>query len=241
MPRLVRFLPILLLLVLAVAAYASGASDQFTLEGLRAHEASLRQTVAEHKAVAVAAYILIYGLVTGACLPVALIMTLSGGLLFGPWLGGAATVVGATLGALITYLAVRFAAAAWVRRRYDRSQGALRKVIDGFDRNVFAYILTLRLVPLFPFALVNVAAGLARAPVRAFIVATLMGAIPTSLIYTYLGAGLGKVFSGEAPLNAGLVLEPQVLIPLMGLAFLSLAPVVISHRRRRLAGPRSVT
>jgi uncharacterized membrane protein YdjX (TVP38/TMEM64 family) len=233
MSRLTRFLPLLLLAALALAAYASGATEQVTVEGLRVHEAQLRQAVTDHRVAAVAIYIVVYGLVTGVCLPVALVMTLSGGFLFGPWIGGAATVVGATLGAVITYMAVRFAAAAWVRRHYDRSQGALRKIIDGFDRNVFAYILTLRLIPLFPFAVVNVAAGLARAPVRAYVLATLVGAVPTSLIYSHLGAGLGKVFAGETPLNAGLMLEPQVLLPLLGLALLALAPVAISRRRRQ--------
>jgi len=151
--------------------------------------------------------------------PVGLVLMLAGGFLFGPLIGTAATIVGSTLGAIMTYLAARFAAGDSIRRFL--AAGRFRRLMEGFEKAPFRYLLTLRLVPLSPFGLVNLAAGCARAPFQAYVAATVVGAIPYSLIYSYLGAGLGRAFLGGRP-GASMFLSPEVAWPLVALAVLSL-------------------
>lgn len=233
MPRPARYLPILALAAVALAAWRLGAGDYLSLEGLERHRQALQALVAAHPFVSVAAYVAVFGLVTAACVPVALILTLSSGFLFGPLIGGAATVVGATIGAILAYLAARSALGAGLRRRAERSDGALQRLATGFGRDAFSYVLTARLIPLFPFWLVNVAAGLAAAPVGPYIAATALGAIPTSLIYAGIGHGLRRTFAeGEEPRLASLA-DPHLLLPLLGLAVLALAPILVRRIRAR--------
>lgn len=196
-------------------------------------QAALHALVASHPALSLAAFVLGYAILIGACLPVALMLSLVGGLIFGPWLGAAAVLVGATCGAVITYAATRSAFAPLLTSRAQRDP-RLRRVIHGFGRSAFSYILTLRFIPVVPFALVNVAAGLAAAPLRAFVLATLAGGAPTALIYAGLGAGLGASLGSEQSLHAALQ-SPRVLLPLAGLFVLALAPIAVKRLRRRLA------
>jgi uncharacterized membrane protein YdjX (TVP38/TMEM64 family) len=97
--------------------------------------------------------------------------------------------------------------------------------MDGFERAPFRYLLTLRLVPLSPFGLVNIAAGCARAPFRAYVAATLVGAVPYSLVYSYLGAGLGRAFLRSREPDASVLLRPEVGLPLLALGALSLISI----------------
>src|SRR6202008_4696160 len=115
------------------------------------------------------------------------------------------------------------------RARHDPR---LQSVIQGFGRSAFTYILTLRLIPVVPFALVNIASGLAAVPVRSYALATLAGGVPTALIYAGLGAGLGDAIGSEAALHAALH-SPRLLGPVAALALLSLAPMLVKRLRRR--------
>ena len=235
MSALKRFWPLLALAALAALLLASGLWRELSLEGLARHRATLAGFVEAHRALAVAAFVLAYALVTAASIPGALFMTLAGGLLFGVWVGGAATVVGATLGALAAFYAVRSSLGAALRARAERSGGVLKSVMDGFGRDAFAYVLTLRLIPAAPFWLVNAAAGLAHAPVRPYALATLLGIIPGTFIYAGIGAGLGDVLArGERP-DLGVIFEPQILLPLVALGLLSLASALFRRRRRGAA------
>ena len=231
MLRPARYLPLLALAAVALAAWRWGAWDYVTLDGLEAHRGALQDAVAAHPVMAVALYVIVFGLVTAACVPVALVLTLSSGFLFGPLIGAAATVAGACLGALLAYAAARFAWGSSLRRRAVRTDGALQRLVDGFGRDAFAYVLSARLMPLFPFWLINVAAGLASAPVGPYMAATALGAVPTSLVYAGIGHGLGRTFAaGEEP-RLGSLADPHLLLPLLGLALLALAPVVLRRAR----------
>jgi len=227
---LVRALPLLALAALAIGLYGGGAGD-VSLSNLQAHEQALRDFVAEHPVQFVTAYVALYALATGSFVPLGMVLMLAGGFLLGPWIGAAAAVAGATGGALLTYYAARFAAGGPLGRR--ARNGKLKKLAEGFGANAFAYILTLRLIPLSPFGLVNVAAGIARAPIRAYLAATVLGSIPICLIYSHLGAGLGDVFASGRQADLSIMSEPRVLIPLLCLAGLSLAAAVLGRRARR--------
>ncbi|WP_426039717.1 TVP38/TMEM64 family protein [Brevundimonas sp. DC300-4] len=235
MSRIKPYLPLLLLAVVVIGVFASGVTRYLNIEALQTHEAALRTFVSDNLLLALATFIAVYAVATAVSLPGALIMTLTGGYLFGPWVGGTATVVGATLGAIAVFYAVRTSLGAAMRRRGEASGGKLKAVIDGVEAGAFGYILTLRLVPLAPFWLVNIAAALAHAPLRAYALATFLGIMPATFIYSGIGAGIGELIArGEAP-DAGVIFEPKILLPLVGLGLLSLG-VTLYQRRRAKTG-----
>jgi uncharacterized membrane protein YdjX (TVP38/TMEM64 family) len=144
----------------------------------------------------------------------------------------AATVVGATIGAILVFYAVRTSLGEALRERAEASGGTLKKVIDGVRQGAFGYILTLRLIPLAPFWLVNVAAALAHAPLRAYALATFLGIMPGTFIYSGIGAGIGALVArGETP-DLGVIFEPRVLLPLVALGLLSLGTTLYQRRRK---------
>lgn len=228
-----RAAPTLLLAAAAGAFYASGLGADLSLHDLRANETGLRAQVAAAPLMAVVVFTLLYAVATAAFVPVGIVLMLAGGFLFGPLAGTVATIVGSTLGAVMTYLAARFAAGETIRVRL--AQGRLGKLMAGFDASPFAYLLTLRLLPLSPFGLVNVAAGVARAPVRKYVAATAVGAVPYSLIYSYLGAGLGKAVLAGRTAELTLLARPEVALPLAALAAISLITGRIGAHSRRPA------
>lgn len=233
MKRATRFLPLVLLALLVVAILASGVTRYLNLDALRAHEAALRTFIGTHRILALAAFIGLYMVATATSLPGATILTLGGGYLFGTWIGGGATVIGASLGAVIVFYAVRTSLGSVLRERAERSGGKFKAVVDGIEAGAFGYILTLRLIPVVPFWLVNVAAALAGAPLRAYATATLLGIVPATFIYSGIGAGIGAVVArGQSP-NLGAIFEPRVFFPLVALGLLSLATTLFQRFRAR--------
>jgi uncharacterized membrane protein YdjX (TVP38/TMEM64 family) len=226
-----RFGPLAGLAAVAAAAWLAGLPHMLSPEALGREQAELHAWATAAPLAALGLYVLGYAVITGACLPLALMLSLVGGLIFGPWIGAAAVLVGATGGAVLTYAAARsaFAPALVARARRD---ARLDRVMQGFGRNAFSYILTLRLVPFVPFALVNIAAGLAAVPIRAFAAATLAGGAPAAVIYASLGAGLGSALGSQEALKAALH-SPRLLAPLAALAVLSLAPTLVQRLRRK--------
>jgi uncharacterized membrane protein YdjX (TVP38/TMEM64 family) len=120
-----------------------------------------------------------------------------------------------------------------LRARAEADGGTLKKVIDGVGQGAFGYILTLRLIPLAPFWLVNVAAALAHVPLRAYALATFIGIMPATFIYSGIGSGIGALVArGETP-DLGVIFEPRVLLPLVALGLLSLGTTLYQRRRRQ--------
>lgn len=233
MARLKRYAPLLILLVAIVGVFASGATQYLNLEALRANEAALRTFVGQQLPLALLTFIVVYALATAVSLPGATILTLAGGYLFGTWIGGAATVIGATTGAILVFYAVKTSLGQALRDKAEASGGRLKSVIDGVQAGAFGYILTLRLIPLAPFWLVNVAAALAHAPLRAYALATFIGIMPATFIYSGIGAGVGELLArGETP-DLGVIFSPVVLGPLVALGLLTLATTVFQRVRAK--------
>jgi uncharacterized membrane protein YdjX (TVP38/TMEM64 family) len=228
-----RFGPLVVLIAAVVAVFASGVTQYLNLEALQANEAALRDFIDANLILALLAFIGVYALATAVSLPGAVVLTLGGGYLFGTWVGGSATVVGATVGAILVFYVVRTSLGEALRARAEASGGTLKKVIDGVRQGAFGYILTLRLIPLAPFWLVNVAAALAHAPLRAYALATLLGIMPATFIYSGIGAGIGALVArGETP-DLGVIFEPRVLLPLVALGLLSLGTTLYQRRRKQ--------
>lgn len=217
--RLRRLWPLLLLALALALLWGSGAARLLSFEALSDHRAALAAWVAARPAAAAAAYVMVYALVVAVSLPGGVVMTLAGGLLFGAWLGTALTVAGATLGACALFLAARSALAPLVA---GRAAGLVDRIRPGLERDGFFYLLTLRLIPAVPFWLANLAPALVGMPFGAFAAATFIGIIPGTAVFAGIGAGLGEVLVAGGRPDLGIVFSPPILLPLLGLAALSL-------------------
>lgn len=227
-----RWLPLALLVAALLGVYASGLHRHLSLATLQTQRDALQAFVAVHPLAAPLAYVLAYAAAVALSLPGALFLTLAGGFLFGPWLGGLLAVLGATAGAVLVFLIARTAVGSSLRRR---AGPWLQRMEAGFQADAFHYLLVLRLIPLFPFWLVNLVPALLGVPVRTFALATFLGIIPATFVYASVGNGLGAILDrGQEP-DLKLVLEPQVLLPLLGLAALALLPVLYRRWKGRTA------
>lgn len=227
-----RFAPIAVIVLILAGLYLSGAERFFTLDALRTHYEQLQALTRAHPVITVLGFAGLYAACCAVCLPFNLILTLAGGLLFGTWVGGSATVVGAAIGSLGAYYAAHTAFGQPLRRYAERRGGSLQKIIDGFGQDAFSYVLSLRLVPVFPFWFVSLAAGIASPPLWAYVAGTAIGVIPACFIYAGLGAGLGKAFASGEPVSMSTIFSLHIVLPLMGLALLSVLPAAITRWRR---------
>ena len=231
-----RYLPLLIIVLALAAVLLGGGTRYLSFEALQENDAALRAYVLEQRFAAVLLFAALYAVVTAISIPGALILTLAGGYLFGPWIGGIATVIGATIGATAVFFAVRTSFGENLRRRADASGGRLKAIVEGVAAGAFGYILTLRLIPLVPFWLVNVAAGIAHAPPAAYIFATFIGIMPATFIYSGIGAGIGSLIERGETVDLSAISSPQILIPLVGLGLLSLGATIYRQRRRPVEG-----
>jgi len=224
---------LVLLIIVVIAVFASGAPRYLSLEALQTHEATLRGYIEANLALALIAFMLVYALATAVSLPGAVVLTLAGGYLFGTWVGGTATVIGATLGSIAVFYVVQTSLGRTLKARAETNAGMLRTVIDSVREGAFGYILTLRLIPVAPFWLVNVAAALADAPLKAYALATFLGIMPATFIYSGVGAGIDALVArGQSP-DLGIIFDPNVLLPLVALGLLSLGTTVFQRLRAK--------
>jgi len=227
--RLARLVPVAILL-LGLALFLAFRLDRyFTFEMLSRHRAELVAWVTANHAIAAAIFVAGYALAVAFSLPVAIFLTPSGGFLFGPWLGAALSVVGATLGAVAVFVAARTAFRDLFRARAGET---LRSLEAGFARDDFAYLLFLRLVPVFPFWLVNIVPALLGMKLARFAAATLIGIVPGAIVYAGLGDGFGALFDTGRKPDFGIVFEARILLPLLGLAALSLVPILYRRLKK---------
>ena len=213
--------------------FALGLHRYLSFEALREHHGALTAFVEERAVVAALLFVAVYAASTAASLPGGLVLTVTGGLLFGTWLGALLTVVGATTGGTILFLVARSALGGGLRAR---AGGAVERLAEGFREGAFSYLLVLRLVPLMPFFVVNLAPAFLGVPLRTFVAATLIGILPGTLVYSSVGAGLGSLFAQGGTFTPGGVLTPQVVTALVGLAALALVPVAYRRLRSRRPG-----
>ena len=226
-------LSILAVLAAGLAVFfAAGLHEQLSFEALRDNREMLASWVEANLVLALFAYLVGYAVVIAFSLPVGAVATISGGFFFGLWFGTAATVVGATLGATALFVAAQTVLGDRLRARVG---AALERMDSGFRENAFNYLLVLRLVPLFPFFLVNIAPAFANVRLATYVSATFIGIVPGTFVYTSVGNGLGAVFDGGGEPDLGLILEPEILLPILGLSVLALVPVI--YRRFRRAPP----
>ena len=228
LPLLRRLFPVAILLLGLVLFLSFGLERYFSFEMLSRHHVTLAAWVAQNPVLASLLYFSVYALVVAFSLPIAALLTPIGGFLFGVWLGAALSVIGAALGSVAVFLAARTAFHDLFHARAGR---ALARLEEGFRRDSFNYLLVLRLVPVFPFWLVNIVPALLGMKLGPYTLATLIGIVPGAIVYSSVGAGFGTLIDrGEAP-NLSVIFEWRILLPLFGLAALSLLPVLYTRLR----------
>jgi uncharacterized membrane protein YdjX (TVP38/TMEM64 family) len=231
-PSVVRFVPIAILAAGLVVLFAFDLGHYLSLDALKQNRKLLMAWVEGYGAVAAIGYMVIYAVVIAFSLPAGAVLTITGGFMFGPALGAALTVVAASLGATALFLATRYAFADYLR---DKAGPAVRKMEDGFNEDAFNYLLVLRLIPLFPFWLVNLVPAVLGVGLGNFVVATAIGIIPGTVVYALVGDGLGAVIEAGEALDLAVVFQPRFLAPLIGLAVLALLPVLYKKYKARKA------
>jgi uncharacterized membrane protein YdjX (TVP38/TMEM64 family) len=227
----------LLMAALSVAAVVltlnlTGALDYLSFAALAENRAWLAERVAALGYAAPLLFILVYALSTAFSLPTGLLLSTVGGFLFGTLWGGTLIVIGATLGATMIFLAARTVLGDVLRAR---AGPFLQKLEAGFRENEISYMLVLRLVPLFPFWLVNLAPAFLGVRTSTFIGGTFLGIIPGSFVFASVGTGLGAILESGGTPDGSALLQPHIILPIAGLALLALIPVVAKRIRRPAA------
>jgi uncharacterized membrane protein YdjX (TVP38/TMEM64 family) len=223
-----RLLPLMGLVAAGIAVFLFFGRQYLTFAAFAENRAQLQALAADWGVLAELGYIGLYTTLVALSVPGALVLTMAGGFLFGTWIGGSCAVVGATAGATLIFLAAR----AGLGDIAGRAGPFIAKLEAGFRADAFSYLLVLRLVPIFPFWLVNLVPAVLGVPLRSFVLATLIGVIPATFIYASLGNGLGDIVAQP---DLGIVFHPSVFGPILALACLALVPVVYKRWR---GGPR---
>lgn len=225
-----RLLPLLILAAGLVAFFALGGQRYLSFEVLSENRVALTDYVAANAVLATLIYLGAYIVVVAFSLPGGAVMTLLGGFLFGTWLGGFWVVIGATIGATILFIAAKTALGDMLRRK---AGPWVRNMEAGFQENALSYLLVLRLVPLFPFFVVNLVPAFLGVPLRTYVIGTFFGIMPGTFVYASVGNGLGAVFDAGGTPDLGIIFEPEILGPIIGLAVLALIPVVYKRLKAR--------
>lgn len=243
-----RFGPLVVLAGTAVLVYAMGWHKYLSIESLATNKDALTALVRDHYLLALLGFAALYAGVVALSLPVASFLTIFGGLLFGALVGGTVIVLAATLGALIVFFIAKTSLGDNLR---DKAGPWLSKLQDGFNENAMSYLLFLRLVPVFPFWLINIAPALLGVPTTTYTLGTLAGIIPGTFAFAFVGAGLGSLIdaqreayqaclatqaqTGEAcrfELDPGALITTELLIAFAALGVVALIPVILKKVRQ---------
>ena len=231
-PPWMRYLPMALIGVMAVLG-AVFLKDYVSFEALRDNRLALLEFRDQNYVLSVVSFMTVYILVVVFSLPGASIATLTGGFLFATFPGALFNLTAATLGATGLFLAARWGLGDRLSAKMEASTGAIKKIKDGIDENQWSMLFLIRLVPAVPFFVANLVPAFVGVPLSRFVISTFLGIIPGGVVYTSVGAGLGEVFErGETP-NLGIIFEPVILLPILGLCALAVLPIVIKALKGR--------
>jgi uncharacterized membrane protein YdjX (TVP38/TMEM64 family) len=225
-----HLLPVLVLVAGLAAYFGFGLHHFVTLEALREHHDLLTEWVHGYGLVSGLCFAALYAAAVALSIPGASLMTIAAGLMFGPYLATVFVVFGATIGATILFLAARYAFCDFLRAK---AGGVMDKMAHGFNENPLSYMLILRLVPLFPFWLVNLVPAFLGVSLTTFMISTFFGIIPGTFVYALLGDGAGAILHAGEDLDLGIIFEPRFLAPLIGLGILAVIPVAYKMLKRR--------
>ena len=229
-PQMNRYVPLLGILTVAVIG-AFTLRDYLSFQTLADNREALLAFRDAFYGLTLLGFLLAYALVVAFSLPGATILTLTGGFLFATFPGALYNVIGATMGAVAIFLAAKWGLGARLAAQMDTGEGLVKKIKDGIDENQWSMLFLIRLVPVVPFFVANLVPARVGVSLGRYVVATFLGIIPGAVVYTSVGAGLGDVFDrGETP-NLGIIFEPSVLLPFLGLCALAALAIVLKAVR----------
>ncbi|GLT09120.1 TVP38/TMEM64 family protein [Sulfitobacter porphyrae] len=221
-----RIVPLIAIAVAAVIG-AFTLRDYLSFDTLRDNREALIAFRDSNYLVTALLFMAAYVAIVAFSLPGATIATLTGGFLFGTVLGTGFNVTAATIGATLIFLAARMGLGKVLKARLEASEGLVSRIGKGLDENQWSMLFFIRLVPAVPFFVANLIPALLAVPLYRFVVSTFFGIMPGAVVYTSVGAGLGAVFArGETP-DLGIIFEPHILFPILGLCALSLLPAAL--------------
>lgn len=212
---------------LFLAVRWSGLAAYLSLDTLRAHRGELTAWVSQHIILAGFIYVIAYVVAVAFSLPGAAFLTITGGFLFGTTVGALLTVTGATIGATIIFT---LAKTIFGDDALDRFGGTAAKLASGIRRHAGSYLMVLRLVPLFPFFLVNLVPAFVGVRPSTFVLTTFFGILPGTIVFSLAGCGVGTILDQGGELTLRSIMTPQIIASLVGLALLSLAAIPIKQR-----------
>lgn len=227
---ILRRLPLIIIAIVALLG-AFFLRDYLTFDALRDNREALLGFRDNNYVLTVLLFVLAYIVIVAFSLPGATIATLTGGFLFATFPGALFNITGATIGATAIFLAARWGLGEKLSAKMDQSGGAVKKIKSAIDHNQWEALFLIRLVPAVPFFVANLVPALVGVPLVRFVISTFLGIIPGTVVYTLVGAGLGEVFArGESP-NLGIIFEPAILLPIIGLCVLAALPIAIKALR----------
>lgn len=227
--RFLRYLPLFLLMSLLALFIYVEAYELFDLKIFKDYHQTIKVNIASNFYYFLALFVLIYAISTAVSFPGATVLSLLGGYFFGTFWGGGAILIGASTGAITLFLAARLA---FGERLRARVAPFIKKFEKGFHDDAFYYLLMLRLVPIFPFFVVNLVPAFLNVSVKLYVLTTFFGIMPACFIYAGLGAGIENLLLIDR-LDFAFFSNPQIWAPLLGLAFLALLPVLFKKRKGR--------
>jgi len=225
-----RFIPAAIIIILMIIATLTGVGDYLSMDQIRDHRIVLKAFVSVHPFLAPLTFMSIYTVATALSIPGAVFLTIIGGFLFPQPLATIFVVISATLGAIVIFLAAKTALHDFLKRQ---AGNALTKMQQGFQDNAVNYLLFLRLVPIFPFWLVNLAPAFFSVSLFTFTWTTFLGIIPGSFVFAQAGVGLGAIFDAGDTLSIHTILNRDVKIALVALGLFALIPAIIKKLRKR--------
>lgn len=223
-----RLWPLLVIALALVAFFAFDLGRYFSLAALQEHQAEWRSFIQAHYAVAILAFIVLYIAVVAFSIPIAVLVTIAGGFLYGAAVAFPMVVVSATVGATLIFLAARSALGSLLEAKAGPWFARLEQ---GFRRDQWSYMFFLRLTPIVPFFIVNLVPAFLGVDLLCFVVATFFGIMPITLIFVLTGAGIGDVLDAGA-FSVGSVLTPKIILALSGLAIVAILPAILRRFRK---------
>lgn len=220
--HLKKFIPLLFLVITAGLIFQTGLYQYISFSTLQEHYIPIKKFIDNNFILASFIYITVYIAVVGVSIPGSAMMSISGGVLFGPVLGVINAIIGAVTGSLIPFFSARCAAQGVLEKRVGPWAKKMKK---GFNTNALSYLLSLRLMPIFPFAAVNLVAGLMQLSFKTFFIGTFVGAMPSTIIFVSMGVAVQEVILTTG-FSRELLMNPKIWGGLTGLGILALTPII---------------
>ena len=223
-----KYIPILIIIIISISSWGMGIHEYFSIETIKENEKIINSFIESNYITSCLIFSITYIFIISVSIPGATFMTVTGGLLFGQSAGTLINVISATFGATIFFLSARIASKDLIKK----AGNWVKKMQNGFHENEFSYLLTLRLVPLFPFVAVNLVSAVVNISIKTFVTATFIGIIPGTFVYTSIGVAL-KNLMGKDEIDFKIIIEPSIILALFGLGLISLTPALYKRIKNK--------